>query len=222
MSERVVPVISLKERTEEITQQLVEAAETAGFFDLPPEVKRKTPHNNITNNSWEYKAQLRPSAGMYDQKESLWLQSRSEWPSDQDVPGFRETTTNFMGKCAAISNRLLTCFAVALGFPSDYFCNANHVTLLFQRDDEDGLEICPGRESPTSFAKGDVFSPLPAKTGQIVVNIGDILMAWSDDRLKSTFQRVRATDVGKSPSRFSIAYFNQGRKNFIRQGPLKK
>lgn len=54
------------------------------------------------------KAQLRPSTGMYDQKESLWLQSRSEWPSDQDVPGFRETTTNFMGKCAAISNQLRT------------------------------------------------------------------------------------------------------------------
>lgn len=49
------------------------------------------------------------------------------------------------------------------------------LTLLFQRDGEDGLEICPGRESHTSFAMGDVFSPLPAKTGQIVVNIGDML-----------------------------------------------
>lgn len=49
------------------------------------------------------------------------------------------------------------------------------VTLLFQRDGEDGLEICPGRESHLSFAQGDVFSPLPAKTGQIVVNIGDML-----------------------------------------------
>lgn len=47
-------------------------------------------------------------------------------------------------------------------------------------------------------------------------------VAWSDDRLKSTFHRVRAMDVGKSPSRYSIAYFNQGRKDFIMQGPLKK
>ena len=49
------------------------------------------------------------------------------------------------------------------------------LTLLFQRDGEDGLEICPGRESHSSFAMGDVFTPLPAETGPIVVNIGDML-----------------------------------------------
>lgn len=118
------------------------------------------------------------------------------------------------------------------------------LTLLFQRDGEDGLEICPGRESHSSFAMGDVFTPLPAETGPIVVNIGDMLskdspkpvycaiydtrltdsfpVAWSDDRLKSNFHRVRAKDVGKSPSRYSIAYFNQGRRDFVLQGPKKK
>lgn len=49
------------------------------------------------------------------------------------------------------------------------------LTLLFQRDGEDGLEICPGRESHTSFAVGDVFTPVSAHTGPIVVNIGDML-----------------------------------------------
>jgi isopenicillin N synthase-like dioxygenase len=49
------------------------------------------------------------------------------------------------------------------------------LTLLFQRDGEDGLEICPGRESHSSFAMGDEFTPLPARTGPIVVNIGDML-----------------------------------------------
>jgi isopenicillin N synthase-like dioxygenase len=47
--------------------------------------------------------------------------------------------------------------------------------LLFQREGEDGLEICPGRESHSSFAMGDDFTPLPAHTGPIVVNIGDML-----------------------------------------------
>lgn len=37
------------------------------------------------------------------------------------------------------------------------------------------MEICPGRESHSSFAMGDVFTPLPAVTGPIVVNIGDML-----------------------------------------------
>lgn len=96
------------------------------------------------------------------------------------------------------------------------------LTLLFQRDGQDGLEICPGRQTYSSFATGDKFTPLSAKTGPIVVNIGDMLMAWSDDRLKSNFHRVRAKDVGSSPARYSIAYFNQARKDFVVQGPLKK
>ncbi|KAH7137832.1 leucoanthocyanidin dioxygenase [Dactylonectria macrodidyma] len=283
MAERLVPVISLRDfegRREEITQQLVDAAEHVGFFtlvdhgisvdeieaqfsisknffELPPEIKGKTPHDKSSNNGWEYKAQLRPSTGIYDQKESLWLMRNSAWPSDDDVPRFRETTEAFMLKCAAISNQVLTCFGIALGLEEDFFVKANDptkgdcmtqlrlihypasenavgtwragshtdigcLTLLFQRDGEDGLEICPGRESYTSFGMGDTFTPLPANTGPIVVNIGDMLMAWSDDRLKSNFHRVRAKDVGKSPSRYSIAYFNQGRKEFVLQGPKRK
>lgn len=30
----------------------------------------------------------------------------SEWPSDADVPQFRETTEAFMAKCAVISNQV--------------------------------------------------------------------------------------------------------------------
>lgn len=235
-AERLVPTISLKDfdkRKTEITQQLLDAAETAGFltlidhgitveeidrqfaiskafFDLPAEVKGKTPHSTKTNNGWEYKAQLRPSTGTYDQKESLWLQRGSQWPTDDDVPSFHDTTTDFMAKCSGISNKVLSCFAIALGFPEDYFLVANDVTkadcltqlrlihypasenaegtwragshtdigcltLLFQREGEDGLEICPGRETHTSLATGDTFTPLPAHTGPIVVNIGDML-----------------------------------------------
>ncbi|KAL2825054.1 iron/ascorbate family oxidoreductase [Aspergillus cavernicola] len=283
MSERLVPVISLRDfntRKEEITQQLINAAEHVGFFslidhgistdeieaqfaisktffNLPAEVKGKTPHDPTTNNGWEYKAQLRPSTGLYDQKESLWLQRDSSWPADADVPGFHAKTTTFMAKCATISDQVLSCFALALNFPPDHFQIANNphepdcltqlrlihyppsenaagtwragthtdigcLTLLFQRDNEDGLEICPGRESHSGFATSDVFTPVPAETGPIVVNIGDMLMAWSDDRLKSNFHRVRAKDVGISAARYSIAYFNQARREFVLQGPKKK
>lgn len=49
------------------------------------------------------------------------------------------------------------------------------LTLLFQRDNQDGLEICTGRESHTGFNVGDSFTPIPAHTGPIVVNVGDML-----------------------------------------------
>ncbi|EON97866.1 putative gibberellin 20- protein [Phaeoacremonium minimum UCRPA7] len=198
-----VPAISLKDfeaRKEQITKELVEAAETAGFFtlvdhgitieeiesqfalsrkffDLPQEIKARIPHDIRTNNGWEYKMRM----------------------------------IHYM----ASENAVGTWRA---GNHTDIGC----LTLLFQRDGEDGLEICPGRESHNDFAIGDTFTPLPAETGPIVVNIGDMLMAWSDDRLKANFHRVRAKDIGKSPDRYSIAYFNTGRKNVVMQGPLKK
>lgn len=54
-------------------------------------------------------AQLRPSTGTYDQKESLWLQRKSLWPSDEDVPNFKQSTSEFMTKCAAISDQICKC-----------------------------------------------------------------------------------------------------------------
>ncbi len=42
------------------------------------------------------------------------------------------------------------------------------------------------------------------------VNIGDALMRWSDDKLKSNYHRVRMPVPGEDQgSRYSIAYFNQ-------------
>jgi len=96
------------------------------------------------------------------------------------------------------------------------------LALLFQRDGEDGLEICAGNQSQHPYGIGDTFFPIPAETGPIVVNIGEMLMAWSDDRLKANYHRVRAKDVGYSPDRYSIAYFNTGRKSALMQGPGKK
>ncbi|KID73315.1 hypothetical protein MBR_07191, partial [Metarhizium brunneum ARSEF 3297] len=220
-------LVGFDRRKEEIKKQLLEAAEVTGFFTLvdhgitideieaqfraaenfftlPAKVKDKVRHDPRTNNGWEYKAQLRPSTGAYDQKESLWLMRNSQWPSNQDVPNFRGTTTRFMAKCASISGQ------VSLGFDEDYLVTANDptqpdcisqlrllhypaadnasgtwragahtdigcLTLLFQRDKQDGLEICTGRDSHTGFDVGDSFTPIPAHTGPIVVNIGDML-----------------------------------------------
>ncbi|KAJ5092974.1 hypothetical protein N7456_008835 [Penicillium angulare] len=98
------------------------------------------------------------------------------------------------------------------------------LTLLFQKEGQSGLEICPGRESVTEFGIGDGWTKVEAKTGEIVCNIGDLLMSWSDDRFKSTFHRVKAPcEPGDYfGDRYSIAYFNQPCKDALIQGPLKK
>ncbi|KAJ5808113.1 hypothetical protein N7474_009382 [Penicillium riverlandense] len=98
------------------------------------------------------------------------------------------------------------------------------LTLLFQKEGQSGLEICPGREVVTEFGIGDEWTKVEAKTGEIVCNIGDLLMSWSDDRFKSTFHRVKAPcEQGDFfGDRYSIAYFNQPCKDSLIQGPRKK
>ncbi|KAJ5170044.1 uncharacterized protein N7500_002827 [Penicillium coprophilum] len=98
------------------------------------------------------------------------------------------------------------------------------LTLLFQKGGQDGLEICPGREVVTEFGIGDEWTKVSARTGEIVCNIGDLLMSWSDDRFKSTLHRVKAPcEAGDFfGDRYSIAYFNQPCRDALIQGPLKK
>lgn len=98
------------------------------------------------------------------------------------------------------------------------------LTLLFQKEGQSGLEICPGREVVTEFGIGDEWTKVEANTGEIVCNIGDLLMSWSDDRFKSTFHRVKAPCESGDyfGDRYSIAYFNQPCKDALIQGPLKK
>ncbi|KAL4954373.1 hypothetical protein BDW69DRAFT_163279 [Aspergillus filifer] len=98
------------------------------------------------------------------------------------------------------------------------------LTLLFQRTGQSGLEICPGRESVTEFGIGDEWTKVEPVTGEIVCNIGDLLMSWSDDRFKSTFHRVKAPceEGDYYGDRYSIAFFNQPCKDAVIQGPKKK
>lgn len=99
------------------------------------------------------------------------------------------------------------------------------LTLLFQRPGEGGLEVCPGRLASNEFAHGDTWLPVPPIEGCITCNIGDMLMRWSDDRVVSTFHRVRAPapdDPNFSKPRFSIAYFNQARCGTVIQGAAAK
>lgn len=109
-------------------------------------------------------------------------------------------------------------------FPPEYWRAGAHtdfdtLTLLFQRPGENGLEVCPGREASTEFGHGDSWTPVHPQESDIVCNIGDMIMRWSDDQLKSNYHRVRAPVVGEYQGpRYSIAYFNQANKSAVIQG----
>ncbi|KKY24983.1 putative leucoanthocyanidin dioxygenase [Phaeomoniella chlamydospora] len=127
--------------------------------------------------------------------------------------------------------RLLHYFAVdrSVPAPEGYYRAGAHadwdfLTLLFQKSGQSGLEICPGREVFTAFGAGDTWTKVEPSEDEIVCNIGDALMSWSDDRFKSTFHRVKTPtepDDYYGP-RYSMAYFNQPCTDVTIQGPLKK
>lgn len=84
------------------------------------------------------------------------------------------------------------------------------ITLLFQREGEEGLEIFSKQETWQSvpFLPNDEIR-FPNCAPPLVVNIGDLLSYWSAGVLKSTIHRVRCQKSlrGSTPERYSIAYF---------------
>ncbi|GAA5996019.1 uncharacterized protein JCM10292_004893 [Rhodotorula paludigena] len=290
-----VPQISLRDfeaRREEIKEQLLTAATEVGFFtlvdhpiplenvdaafdlaerffSLPDEVKMKTAWNG-KNMGYEKNAQIRPSTGYPDPKESMQMgfqeteDQEKAWPAEEDCPGFRQDALRFMHEARNLSIKIMELFAEGLGLPKDtlvegtvspegtdkadsmttmrmlkyhdctgkdfgedYLRAGSHadfdvLTFLFQREGQDGLEVCAGKEITTPFGVGDVWTPIKVERGAIVINVGDQLKRWSDDRLKSTFHRVRCPRPGQNQgARHSIGLFNQARRDAVIQGPKK-
>jgi isopenicillin N synthase-like dioxygenase len=100
------------------------------------------------------------------------------------------------------------------GAHTDFDC----LTLLFQRDGQGGLQVCPGKE----MAEQEWTSITPSSS-LITCNIGDMLTRWSDDLLPSNFHRVRSPGEGEyQGERYSIAYFAQADRDAVIQGPAGK
>lgn len=84
----------------EISKELIQEAfsSSQSFFCLSDDIKRKTALNG-KNMGWEKNAQIRPSTGTADMKESMQLQfarMQGMWPEEEDVPEFRSKMERFM------------------------------------------------------------------------------------------------------------------------------
>ena len=246
-----------------IPQPLIDSAFAYAerFFDLDADVKARYPLRKGTNAGWEYKSQVRPSTGTPDQKESYQItlpRMQGLWPTGDEVPGFKVGMLLFERANWAVGMQVLSCFALKLGFPSDFFSERHDplspeyqstlrlihypamndakpedfkgfragahtdfscLTMLHQKVGQGGLQLCPGKEANGELAWTDV----EPKAGVITCNIGDMLMRWSDDQLKSTLHRVRMPHKHESHgSRYSLPFFCQANKDAVIEGPGKK
>ncbi|CAN5474922.1 isopenicillin N synthase family oxygenase [soil metagenome] len=150
---RRIDMSNFDERKAEITEQLWSASTEIGFFQLvnhgidsseidaafqmterffalPEEEKAKHPLKRELNSGWESRAQIRPSTGTPDQKESYQItrphmEPQSLWPDESVLPGFRKAMLDFELRSWAVGMKILSCFADRLGFDTDFFTHAH-------------------------------------------------------------------------------------------------
>lgn len=183
----------------------------------------------------------------------------NRWPLESDIPGFRSFMENFYDRCQELHQDILRALSIGLGVEATYLqdlCNQNvselrlnhypacpasklnskckrisehtdfgTITLLFQ-DSVGGLEIedqgHPGH-----------YYPVPFETkSEMILNIGDCLQRWSNDKLRSTSHRVMLPPgVGSwVDDRYSVAYVGKPNRSqavgslpeFMKHGSITK
>jgi isopenicillin N synthase-like dioxygenase len=148
----------------------------------------------------------------------------NKWP--ENLPGFREQTLKYMTALEALCKKLVTLYALALDLPADYFAESfktPHMILRQSRypqidaGDETVASLVPHTDSgfmtllPPNKVEGlSILLPngqwldAPSVEGAFVVNGGDILHRWSNERFLSTPHRVRNVS---GQLRYAIPFF---------------
>ena len=153
------------------------------------------------------------------------------WPDPERVPDFKEALNDCYAVLEDLAARLMGLMALALGLDEHWFDDkiAEHITglavlhypaleepphagqyrrgphsdwgslTILYHDGQPGLQIL----SP----EGD-WEDVPAVAGSFVVNLGDLMAAWTNDRWVSTLHRVVVPE-GVTGNRISVAFFHQ-------------
>ncbi|CAD6593771.1 MAG: hypothetical protein ASARMPRED_007948 [Alectoria sarmentosa] len=167
----------------------------------------------------------------------------NQWLPESVLPGFRVFMTNFYWECHKTAMSIMSAMALGVGLEEEDHFVPTHpghnnqlrllhyppvpaaniesqtstrmgahsdwgsITLVFQ-DDCGGLQI----ENPNQPGE---FIDVPPLKDAVVMNVGDLMMRWSNDTLKSSVHRValppkqdRFTgDERMTRARYSIPYF---------------
>lgn len=148
------------------------------------------------------------------------------WPSATDLPSFRAVVTRYQRAALGIAADLLQALAVALDLAPTFFADRMHDPQCFLRmfhyeppatgresrvltdphtdyglitllatDGVAGLEVRP---------RGGEWTMVAAPAMSLIVNLGDMLARWTNDRYVSTPHRVSAPAAS---DRYSVPFF---------------
>lgn len=153
------------------------------------------------------------------------------WP--ERPPEFRDTITRYYRAMEGLTQRLMELFAIGMDLPPDFFAErfADHNSTLRlihypppERPPEPGqlragahtdygaLTILLGQDRPGGLqvrTPSGEWTEVRTRPHAFVVNIGDLMMTWSNDRWLSNMHRVAnpPPEAREASRRLSIAYF---------------
>lgn len=159
-----------------------------------------------------------------DLKAAKPFRCANKWPAD--LPGFRETCLAYMDALEALALKLVPLYAIALDLAPDHFDKAfarpmyklrmSHYPPQEVRDDEEfGLAAHTDTSFMTLLAPNKVpglsirgpsgaWIDPPELDGAFLVNGGDMLRRWTNDRFLATPHRV---DNRTGEERYAIPFF---------------
>jgi isopenicillin N synthase-like dioxygenase len=169
--------------------------------------------------------------GMRDPDALSFCFEATPWP--QYPPGFQTAWQAYYAQMEILAGRIMQTFAVALKLDQDFFepyidapisalralnypaqdrppeqgqlragahSDYGSLTILLPQPGSRGLEI--------QTAAGD-WRAVPPRPGTFVVNIGDLMQRWTNDRWRSTLHRVVTPPEQATQRRQSLAFFHQ-------------
>jgi isopenicillin N synthase-like dioxygenase len=156
------------------------------------------------------------------------------WPSD--LPGFKPTMNAYFSAMQDLGERLMSGIALSLNIEESYFDGFKRDPIMLlrllhyppQRNDASAKE--KGAGEPTDFGaltlllqddigglqvfddSNKAWIDAPPIKGSFIINLGDMIARWTNDRYRSTMHRV-INSSGKE--RYSVPFFYSGNPDIL-------
>lgn len=198
------------------------------FFYLPLEDKNQIARSE--DNPWgfydkELTKNVRDWKEIFDYGPAEGNSIRPQWPAG--FPSFQQSVLDYYDACKALSLRLLAAIAQNLGAPASALCDAfgaGHTSFLrlnyyppcTEKQENDAMGISPhtdagaltcllqdGQPGLEVFRDGN-WQLVEPQRDALVINIGDIVQVWSNNRYKAALHRVL---TNTTEARFSAPFF---------------
>lgn len=155
------------------------------------------------------------------------MMGANQFPDEKELPGFATTIRTFINKMSLVGHSIMRGLALSLKFNDDYFHDKFNpafpllalwhyppvpeesdswgvgphtdygVLTILMQDDVGGLQV------ETSGGDWIDVTPIP---GTFVVNVGDVMEAWTEGKFRATMHRVKNSS---SKHRISAPFFFQ-------------